>query len=66
MSVKKAFCDFLLDVHFCSQDLNVDDVMIVDSGDEIFVWIGSGANDAEKKNAFKLAEVISLLYFLFK
>ena len=33
------------------------DVFIVDTGKEVFVWIGSGASQAEKKNAMPYAHV---------
>ena len=32
-------------------------VFIADTGREVFVWIGSGASDAEKKNAMTYAHV---------
>ena len=32
-------------------------VFIVDSGSEVFVWIGNGASAAEKKNAMSYAHV---------
>lgn len=42
----------------CSfQDLNEDDVMVLDSGDEVYVWIGRGSDDQEKEKAFEMAEV---------
>ncbi|XP_067616887.1 gelsolin-like [Eurosta solidaginis] len=33
--------------HFEQSDLDVDDVMLLDAGDEIYVWVGSGANEEE-------------------
>ena len=35
---------------FTQSDLVSDDVMILDGGKIIYVWIGSGSNDDEKKD----------------
>ncbi|XP_062398347.1 gelsolin-like [Sardina pilchardus] len=37
------------------EDLAPDDVMILDTWDEVFVWIGNEANEEEKKEAMKSA-----------
>jgi len=37
------------------EDLIEEDVMILDAGHEIFVWIGNGANTEEKKKALETA-----------
>lgn len=37
-------------------DLESNDVFIVDKGDSVFVWVGSGASPAEKKNGFAYAQ----------
>jgi hypothetical protein len=42
--------------HFAQEDLDTDDVMILDTGDEVYVWMGSGASPEEKKKSQKLAE----------
>lgn len=42
--------------HFSQEDLNEDDVMVLDSGDEIYVWVGQGSDDQEKEKAFAMAE----------
>ncbi|XP_032814551.1 gelsolin-like [Petromyzon marinus] len=38
------------------EDLATDDVMLIDAWDQIFVWIGSDANDVEKKESLQSAE----------
>ncbi|XP_064630794.1 advillin-like [Lineus longissimus] len=40
---------------FAQEDLNQNDVMILDAFDQIFVWVGSGARDFEKKEALEAA-----------
>ena len=41
--------------------------MIMDSGDEIYVWVGSGAQPEEKAQGLAIAQVISsLILFLSK
>uniref|UniRef100_A0A3Q3IQ04 Gelsolin-like domain-containing protein n=1 Tax=Monopterus albus TaxID=43700 RepID=A0A3Q3IQ04_MONAL len=42
-------------IFFCS-DLAMDDVMILDTGDQIFLWVGNDANDKEKAGAPKIAK----------
>ena len=42
--------------HFEKGDLVSDDVMILDSGDEIYVWIGNEVSDDEKKKGLGVAK----------
>lgn len=40
------------------QDLDVDDVMLLDAGDEIYMWVGSGASVEENAKILQMARVI--------
>ena len=47
--------ELLLDFH--QGDLNNDDVMILDTGEEVFIWFGNSASDVEKKLAARSCEL---------
>ncbi|XP_050394121.1 villin-1 [Patella vulgata] len=42
-------------IDFTQEDLVEDDVMLLDTFDEIFVWVGKGANRIEKKESLNAA-----------
>ncbi|RWS26348.1 hypothetical protein B4U80_01102 [Leptotrombidium deliense] len=42
---------------FCQDDLADDDIMILDNGSQIFIWIGSKCSDVEVKLAYKSTQV---------
>ncbi|KAF7636898.1 hypothetical protein Mgra_00003638 [Meloidogyne graminicola] len=44
-------------VDFCQEDLENDDVMIVDDGKFVYIWLGTGASEVEIKLAYKAAQV---------
>lgn len=48
-------CDSILSP-FSLQDLVEEDVMILDTYAQIFVWVGRDANEVEKKEALKTAK----------
>ncbi|TYZ59913.1 hypothetical protein PybrP1_006896 [[Pythium] brassicae (nom. inval.)] len=41
---------------FAQDDLNVDDVFLLDTYTSLYIWIGDGANEAEKREAVQLAD----------
>lgn len=43
-------------MRFRQLDLDSDDVMILDSGDEVYIWIGKESNSEERSKVFQLAE----------
>ena len=45
---------------FCQDDLADDDVMILDNGDQVYLWIGKKTSDVVIKLAFKSAQVTKL------
>ena len=46
---------FLCVYTVCIQDLVEEDVMILDTFSEVFVWVGRGANEVEKKEGLRTA-----------
>lgn len=38
-------------------DLDSDDIMVLDGGDEVYVWIGAGSTEEEKKKSNEMAKV---------
>lgn len=42
---------------FCQDDLSDDDIMILDNGVQVFLWIGSKSSEVEVKLAYKSAQV---------
>lgn len=49
---------------FEQEDLDQDDIMVLDGGDEVYVWEGVGSSDEEKTKAFDMARVRN--YFIGK
>lgn len=47
-----------------NQDLVDDDVMVLDSGLEIYVWVGVHSTEKEQEAGFSMAEVLSYLISL--
>lgn len=43
-------------VNFAQDDLNTEDVFLLDTYTTLYVWIGCGANDQERREAMSLAE----------
>jgi len=42
--------------HFKQEDLDEDDIMVLDSGDEIYVWVGNKSSSEERRLSMKMAE----------
>lgn len=43
------------------QDLDIDDIMLLDAGDEIYMWVGSGASAEENAKILHMAKVCGSL-----
>jgi len=55
--MRRVILPFQKSVHFCQDDLADDDVMILDNGEQVYLWIGKKTSDVEIKLAFKSAQV---------
>lgn len=44
-------------IDFCQDDLADDDIMILDEGNDVFIWVGSKCSEVEIKLAYKSAQV---------
>ena len=44
-------------IDFCQDDLADDDIMILDEGEDVFIWVGSKCSEVEIKLALKSAQV---------
>lgn len=42
---------------FCQDDLADDDIMLLDNGEQVFLWLGSRCSEVEIKLAYKSAQV---------
>ncbi|KAF7288043.1 hypothetical protein GWI33_000097 [Rhynchophorus ferrugineus] len=42
---------------FCQDDLADDDIMILDNGEQVFLWLGANCSEVEIKLAYKSAQV---------
>lgn len=52
----------MYDNNICFQDdLADDDIMILDNGEQIFLWLGSRCSEVEVKLAYKSAQVSYIL-----
>lgn len=43
--------------HYEQEDMDVDDIMVLDGGDEIYVWEGDGSTEEEKSKSLEMASV---------
>ena len=51
--------------NFTQDDLETDDIMILDTYEQVLVWVGKDSNQKEKRDAFTFAKV-TFLEFSFK
>lgn len=47
---------------FCQDDLADDDIMILDNGEQVFLWLGSRCSEVEVKLAYKSAQVRRMIH----
>ena len=50
--------------NFTQEDMDDDDVMLLDTYDSIFLWIGQKSNSKEKQEAMKTAVVSEMWYLI--
>lgn len=50
---------------FGQEDLNEDDCMVLDGGDEVYVWLGKTSSPEEKEQSLEMAKVRFSFSFVF-
>lgn len=50
---------------FCQDDLADDDIMILDNGEQVYLWLGTRCSEVEIKLAYKSAQVFNNSLFMF-
>lgn len=49
---------------FSQDDLLTEDILILDTHAEVFVWVGQSVDSKEKQNAFEIGQVLNLFGLL--
>lgn len=49
--------------NFCQDDLLTEDILILDTHAEVFVWVGHSVDSKEKQDAFEFGQVLDIFYF---
>jgi len=61
------FLYFILQVeevyNFSQDDLLTEDILVLDTHAEVFVWIGQCVDPKEKQNAFEIGQVSKIQFF---
>lgn len=55
--------EIVLGSDFCQDDLADDDIMLLDNGEQVFLWLGSRCSEVEIKLAYKSAQVCCRIQF---
>ena len=57
VSISSLNTHFLINYFFLQDDLAHDDIMILDTGDQVFLWMGPRCSEVEVKLSYKSAQV---------
>ena len=45
--------------NFCQDDLLTEDILILDTHAEVFIWVGQSVDSKDKQNTFEIGQVCS-------
>lgn len=49
--------------NFSQDDLLTEDILVLDTNAEVFVWVGQSVDSKEKQNAFEIGQVLGIFTF---
>lgn len=49
--------------NFSQDDLLTEDMLVLDTNAEVFVWVGQSVDSKEKQNAFEIGQVLGIFAF---